>query len=116
MATAGHFFATTRQTARNAGDYEDAASGFLERVYADRSGASSGLSTTYDILFFVGFLAVCRTVDLLSGSRVGTTSGIGRSVGGTGGNRSCRGDGPVERSKHGESAMASPGDRDGVWR
>src|SRR5512135_3727288 len=57
-----HFFTTTRQTARNAGDYEGAASGFLERTYVDRSGASSGLSTTYGILFFVGFLAVCRTV------------------------------------------------------
>src|SRR5512135_307047 len=31
-------------------------------AYADRSGASSGLSTTYGILFFVGFLALCRTV------------------------------------------------------
>src|SRR5512142_3323757 len=33
---------TTRQTARNAGDYEDAASDFLEKTYTDRSGASSG--------------------------------------------------------------------------
>ncbi|HMB07179.1 MAG TPA: hypothetical protein VKP69_26035, partial [Isosphaeraceae bacterium] len=57
-------FSTTRQTARNAGDYEDAASDFLEKTYADRSGASSGLSTTYGILSFVGFLAVCRTVVL----------------------------------------------------
>src|SRR5512135_2863546 len=56
------FFSTTRQTARNAGDYEDAATDFLEKTYADRSGASSGLSTTYGILSFVGFLAVCRTV------------------------------------------------------
>src|SRR5512135_3096029 len=63
------FFSTTRQTARNAGDYEDAASDFLERTYADRSGASSGLSTTYGILSFVGFLAVCRTVVFFSATR-----------------------------------------------
>src|SRR5512135_502195 len=60
---------TTRQTARNAGDYEDAASDFLEKTYADRSGASSGLSTTYGILSFVGFLAVCRTVDFINPDR-----------------------------------------------
>src|SRR5512133_3696915 len=54
-----------RQTARNAGDYEDAVSDFLEKTYADRSGASSGLSTTYGILSFVGFLAVCRTIEIL---------------------------------------------------
>src|SRR5512135_820073 len=35
---------------------------FLKMAYADRPGASSGLSTTYGILFFVGFLALCRTV------------------------------------------------------
>src|SRR5512135_2311096 len=36
---------------------------FLKMAYADRPGASSGLSTTYGILFFVGFLALCRTVE-----------------------------------------------------
>src|SRR5512135_1124795 len=58
------FFSTTRQTARNAGDYEDAATDFLEKTYADRSGASSGLSTTYGILSFVGLgLSHCRCQD-----------------------------------------------------
>jgi len=50
--------ATARQTARNAEDFEDAANGLLERTYADQSNVSSGLSTTYGISFFVGFLVL----------------------------------------------------------
>jgi hypothetical protein len=56
-------FTTTRQTARNAGNYEDPASGSQERAYADRSDAKPDLLNTYGISVFVGFLAVCRVVE-----------------------------------------------------